>query len=312
MLTIKDPVRKALLISLLASVLSLSLKFWAFWVTDATGALADSAESAVHLIAVLFVVYGYYLSRKPADDEHPYGHERIEFLSVGVEGTVIVIAGITIIYHGISNAITGIEIQNMATGIYLLSASALINLVTGLYVLKTGRKAQNAIAISNGKHTLTDVWTSGGVVLSLLIISITGWMFVDLIISFIIAFFIMWEAQKLLRFAIKGIMDERNPDIDECIRKTLNEHVPKSLRSWHHLRHRTIGSTTWVELHGVFDEEISLRDAHDKATKIEHDIIHALETDAVVTLHLEPDDDHDDAHKILKGANKAKGLDEFS
>jgi cation diffusion facilitator family transporter len=307
-----DPIKRALLISLVVASISLSVKIAAFVVTDSTAALSDAAESVVHLFAVMFVVYGYYLSRKPADDDHHYGHERIEFLSVGAEGAIIIVAGITILYHAAESAITGIEIQNMGTGIWLLVIAALINFFLGNYVLRVGRKYNNMIAISNGKHTLTDVWTSGGVVTALVIIHYTGWMFIDVVVSVLIAGYIMYEAWKLLRFSVRGIMDTRSSSVDEALKKILDEHRPPRIKEWHHLRHRTSGSTTWVELHLVFEDHISLKDAHDDATLLERRMIDALNTDAVITLHLEPYDAHDESHTILEGANKRKDLDEFA
>jgi cation diffusion facilitator family transporter len=307
-----DPIKRALLISLVVASISLSVKIAAFVVTDSTAALSDAAESVVHLFAVMFVVYGYYLSRKPADDDHHYGHERIEFLSVGAEGAIIIVAGITILYHAAESAITGIEIQNMGTGIWLLVIAALINFFLGNYVLRVGRKYNNMIAISNGKHTLTDVWTSGGVVTALVIIHYTGWMFIDVVVSVLIAGYIMYEAWKLLRFSVRGIMDTRSSTVDEALKKILDEHRPPRIKEWHHLRHRTSGSTTWVELHLVFEDHISLKDAHDDATLLERRMIDALNTDAVITLHLEPYDAHDESHTILEGANKRKDLDEFA
>jgi cation diffusion facilitator family transporter len=307
----RDPVKKALIISLFVSVISLSIKIGAFAVTNSTAALSDAAESVVHLFAVMFVVYGYYLSQKPADEDHHYGHERIEFLSVGAEGAIIIVAGITIVYHAMLSAITGIEINNMETGIVLLVIAALINLLLGIYVLKVGRREHNMIAISNGKHTLTDVWTSGGVVVALLLIHYTGWLFVDVVVSLIIAGYIIYEAYKLLSFSIRGLMDTRNPEIDRALKNVLKKEKGKTIKGWHHLRHRTSGKTTWVELHLVFDDDISLKNAHDEATLLERKLIDALRTDAVITLHLEPYEAHEEAHDILKGANKKKDLDEF-
>lgn len=308
----KDPVKKALLISLIVSGISLSVKFSAFIITGSTAALSDAAESVVHIFAVSFVVYGYYLSLKPADEDHHYGHERIEFLSVGAEGAIIIIAGITIIYHAVESAITGIEIVNMNTGIYLLILAALINLVLGTYVLRVGRKHNNMIAISNGKHTLTDVWTSGGVVAALVLIYVTGWLFIDVIVSFLVAGYIMYEAYKLLHFSVSGLMDTRNPMINIALRKVLKQELPEHVKDWHHLRHRTSGDTTWVELHLVFDDDIDLKDAHQEATVLERKLIDALQTDAVITIHLEPEADHDESHNILEGANRKKDLDEFA
>ena len=307
-----NPVKKALLLSLIVSAISLSIKIGAFIITDSTAALSDAAESVVHFFAVMFVVYGYYLSQKPADDDHHYGHERIEFLSVGAEGAIIIVAGLTIIYHAVMSAITGIEITNMDIGIVMLSMAALINFFLGSYVVRVGRKHNNMIAISNGKHTLTDVWTSGGVVLALLLIHFTGWLFIDIIVSFMMASYIMYEGYKLLRYSVKGLMDTRNPEVDEALIEVLENNLPGTVKEWHHLRHRTMGNTTWVELHLVFDDDINLKKAHDEATVVERRLIDALKTDAVITIHLEPDKAHDESHSILKGANKKKGLDEFA
>lgn len=307
----KDRVRRALLISLSVSLLSLAVKAAAFIITGSTAALSDAAESVVHLFAVSFVVYGYYLSLKPADDDHHYGHERIEFLSVGAEGAVIILAGLTIIYHAVKNAVTGIEIESVDTGIYLMGIAGLVNLCLGAYVLKTGRRENNMMAVSNGKHTLTDVWTSGGVILTLVLIHFTGWLFLDTIVSLLIAGYIMYEAYKLLRYSVLGLMDTRKPEIDKALKKVLNRPLPGHIKSWHQLRHRTSGKTTWVELHLQFDDEITLETAHQDATVLERNLIDALDTDAVITLHLEPDRTHEESHDILRGANKKKDLDEF-
>ncbi|MCH8557334.1 MAG: cation diffusion facilitator family transporter [Balneolia bacterium] len=307
-----DPVKRALIISLVVASVSLALKLSAFFVTGSSAALSDSMESVVHIFAVAFVVYGYYLSLKPADDDHHYGHQRIELLSVGAEGAIIIVAGITIVYYAVQSMITGVVIENMGTGMVMLIGAALINLVLGSYVLRVGKKHNNMIAISNGKHTLTDVWTSGGVVLALVLIHFTGWVYIDIIVSLLIAGYISWEAWKLLTFSVKGIMDTRNPEADEAIRAELNKKLPGQIIDWHHLRHRTSGNTTWVELHLVFSDSISLHEAHADATLLERRIIDSLKTDAIITMHLEPYDAHDEDHKILKGANKRTGLDDFA
>lgn len=308
----KDPVKKALIISLVVSSISLSVKVGAFIITGSTAALSDAAESIVHLFAVVFVVYGYYLSLKPPDDDHHYGHERIEFLSVGAEGAIIIVAGLTIIYHAIMSAITGIEITNMDAGIVMLIVAALINLGLGSYVVRVGRKHDNMIAISNGRHTLTDVWTSGGVVTALVLIHFTGWLFIDVVVSFLMAGYIMFEGYKLLRFSVLGLMDTRNAKVDAALKEVLDNDLPGSVKDWHHLRHRTSGNTTWIELHLVFDDEIDLKKAHNDATLLERKMIDSLKTDAVITIHLEPDEAHDESHNILDGANKKKDLDEFA
>lgn len=306
------PVQTALLVSLTASCVSLTLKTSAYFLTNSTAALSDAAESVVHLFAVVFVLYGYYLSQKPADEDHHYGHERVEFFSVGAEGAIIVIAGISIIYNAVKSAIFGVEISNIGTGSLLMGSAALINLVVGLYLTRVGRTENNMIAVSNGRHTLTDVWTTGGVLFALGLIYYTGWLFIDILVSLMIAGYIIREAYKLLRYSVRGLMDTRNPDVDRALKKVLKDEPDARIKGWHHLRHRTSGGTTWVELHLVFEDDISLKAAHDHTTRLERKLIDALNTDAVVTIHLEPDEAHDESHNILKGANRGVDLDDFA
>lgn len=310
-MTDQSRARKALTISFFISFLSLCAKLVAYYLTDSTTAMSDAAESVVHVFAVGFVLYGFFLSMKPADEEHLYGHEKIEFLSVGVEGAVIILAAFSILYLTVQNLIVGFELDNLDAGMYLVGLAAVINLTLGLYLQKVGREEDNVIVKSNGKHVLTDVWTSGGVIITLLLIKWIGWIYLDTIVSFSIALYIFYEGFKLIKYSVKGIMDTRDPEVHDALLAILEDDLPGSIHSWHHLRHRTSGQTTWVELHVVFGEDISLQKAHDDATILERKLIDAIHSDAVVTLHLEPEEPHEDIHDVLKGANKNRELDDF-
>ncbi|MGK7371264.1 MAG: cation diffusion facilitator family transporter, partial [Candidatus Halalkalibacterium sp. M3_1C_030] len=190
--------KKALQISLLVSVLSLCVKASGFYLTESTTALSDALESIIHILAVSFVYYGFLLSAKPADEKHLYGHERVEFLSVGIEGAVIILAGITIIYQSVDHYLFGHTIHNLDSGIILLSIAGGINFFLGRYLVKVGREENNMMVVSNGKHTLTDVWTSVGVVITLVIIRFTDLIILDAIVGFALALYIMYEGFKLL------------------------------------------------------------------------------------------------------------------
>lgn len=303
--------KNALRISLLVSFVSLAFKLSGFWVTNSTTALSDAAESVIHVLAVSFVYYGLLLSNKPADEKHLYGHERIEFLSVGIEGAVISLAGITIIYQSVDNYLHGYHLQHLLSGIYLIGSAGLINLVLGNYLLKVGRSEDNMIVISNAKHTLTDVWTSVGAVATLMIIKFTDFMFLDSLVAGFLALYIMFEGFKLLKYSVDGLMDSRDPDIDETIRDMLEKRLPGSMLDVHNLRHRTTGSTTWIELHAIFKEGVSLEEAHEDATALEKRLINSLEGDVIVTIHLEPEGHHEDVHDTLKDADQNRPLEDF-
>lgn len=306
-----SPSKTALRISLLVSFVSLALKISGFWITSSTTALSDAAESVIHVLAVSFVYYGLLLSNKPADDKHLYGHERVEFLSVGVEGAVITIAGFTIIYQSVENYLYGHQLKELMSGVYLIGGAGIINLALGSYLLKVGRREQNMMVVSNAKHTLTDVWTSAGAVATLLIIKFTNFTLLDSIVAIILAFYIMYEGFKLLKYSVDGLMDSRDPAVDDAIRDELTRNLPGSMTDVHNLRHRTAGNTTWIELHAVFDEDVSLETAHDDATVLEKRLINAVQGDVIVTIHLEPEGHHEDVHKTLRDADQDRPLEDF-
>lgn len=303
--------KTALRISLGVSFVSLILKVSGFWVTSSNTVLSDAADSVVHILAVGFVYYGLLLSNKPADDEHLYGHERVEFLSVGIEGFVIGLAGCIIVYQSIENYLFGYQLQKLMTGVYLIGGAGLINLVLGNYLLRVGRRQDNMIVISNAKHTLTDVWTSAGAAATLLIIRFTDFAILDSAVAIVLASYVMYEGYKLLKYAVDGLMDTRDPAVDEAIRDELTKELPGAMIEVHNLRHRTTGSTTWIELHAVFQTDESLIEAHDDATVLEKRLINAVRDDVIVTIHLEPEGHHEEVHDKLKNADQNRPLEDF-
>jgi len=306
-----SPAKKALRISLLVSLLSLGLKVTGFWITSSTTALSDAAESVIHVLAVSFVYYGLLLSNKPADEKHLYGHERVEFLSVGIEGAVITLAGITIIYQSVENYLYGHNLKELMSGVYLIGGAGLINFFLGSYLVKVGRREDNMMVLSNGKHTLTDVWTSGGAVATLLIIKFTDFFLLDSLVAGLLAFYIMYEGFKLLKYSVDGLMDSRNPEMDQAIRAELSKELPGSMINVHNLRHRTTGSTTWIEFHAIFKKGVSLEQAHDEATELEKKLINAIKGDVIITIHLEPEGHHEEVHNSLKDADQNRPLEDF-
>lgn len=303
--------KTALQISLAVSVLSLLTKSAGFYFTQSTAALSDALESVIHILAVIFVYYGFLLSSKPPDEKHLYGHERVEFISVGIEGAVIILAGITIIYESVSHYLFGHSLQNLNQGIVLLSFAAIINYALGSYLVKVGKSENSMIVISNGKHTLTDVWTSLGAVSTLVIIKFTGWIVLDALVAFLLALYIMYEGFQLLKYSVDGLMDSKNPEVHEAILGVLEDELPGSMTSYHNLRHRTTGNTTWIELHALFKKGVDLKKAHDDSTQLEKELINTISGDVIVTIHLEPEDSHEEAHEPLKDADQERPLDDF-
>ncbi len=288
----KDRVKNAIKLSLAVSTLVFLIKFTGYIYTGSNSVLSDAAESFVHIFAVGFSAFGIYFSQKPPDRNHPYGHERIGFFSVGAEGMLILIAALTICYQSVKSLFIGADIFNLEAGAGIIFISALINLVLGIYLVRIGRKEDNMILIGNGKHTLTDVYTSSGVLVTLLLISWTDFLFLDAIVAIAVAVYISVEGYRLTRYAITGLMDMSDEKTDAEIRKILDRETGGRVRGWHDLRHRSTGKTLWVEFHALFEEGIDLEEAHREATILERKLMDHLKGDVIVTVHLEPEKAH--------------------
>ncbi len=269
----------------------------AWWLTGSAAILSDAAESVVHVVAVAFAAFSLRLSEQPADENHHYGHGKIAFFSAGFEGAMIVIAALFILYAAIEKLIFGPVIEQLGWGVLLTSAAALINGALGAYLLNLGRRRHSLILEANGKHVLTDFWTSAGVVLALALIWLTGWAYWDPIFAIALALNILYSGFNLMRNSLSGLMDVADAGVHQVLETILAEETTRQGLTYHDLRHRFTGEIHEVELHLVFPELVSLREAHRMATVVEKRIEQSVEPGASVTTHLEPAESHDRDHE---------------
>jgi len=286
----------AMRLSLAVGFFMLAAKTFAFWLTGSAAILSDAAESVVHVVAVSFAAYSLWLSVKPADHSHLYGHDKISFFSAGFEGAMIIFAAFFIIYISIEKWISGLKLENLGMGTGLTLLASVINGGLGLYLVAIGKKKHSLILVANGKHVLTDCWTSLGVVVGLTLAIITGWLVLDPIIAILVAMNILWTGGQLIRQSIGGLMDEVDPETEAKIKSLLDPITQTRGIEYHSLRHRNTGSTLWMELHLLFPKGILLENAHAIATQIEDRLKHNFPTRTEVTTHLETLEDHADIH----------------
>lgn len=300
--SVKD--RKALQfamhLSLWAGILMLIIKMAAYFLTGSAAILSDTSESVVHIVAVGFAAYSMWLSFKPADETHLYGHQKISFFSAGFEGAMIVIAAIYIIYEAISKWIEGLALQNLGTGTAIIASAALINGGLGWYLLWMGKKKKSLILEANGKHVLTDSWTSLGVIVGLALTLVTGWLPWDPIFAILVAVNILVSGFGLIRKSISGLMDKAEPEVQQKIEKILQEEAQQYGIRFHELKHRNLGNSYWVEVHLLYPGDTPIREAHRIATHVESRIEAALQPSAYVSTHLEAIEDHHDIHAQQK------------
>jgi cation diffusion facilitator family transporter len=289
--------RQAIGLSLATGFLMLAGKTYAYFLTGSAAVLSDAAESVVHVFAVAFAAFSLWLTQRPADRSHPYGHEKISFFSAGMEGGLIIVAAAFIIYAAIVKWLAGLQLENLTTGTIYVAGAAAINLGLGSYLVWKGKKTGSLILMANGKHVLTDVWTSGAVVLALLLTQLTGWKPFDPIFAIFAALNILWSGGVLIRRSVGGLMDEGDPDIDKAVTGALDEETSARGLRYHELRYRVSGSTLWIEVHLLFPRRMVLQEAHAAASEIESAVARRLPVSLNIVTHLEPLKEHDASHK---------------
>ena len=284
-------------LSLSIGFLMLAMKMTAYFLTGSAAILSDAAESVVHVAAVGFASYSLRLTYQPADATHPYGHAKISFFSAGFEGALIAMAALYIIYESIHKWIDGLAPQNLGLGTILTAVAALINGGLGAYLVWLGRRNHSIIIEANGKHVLTDCWTSLGVIIGLCLAMFTGWMPWDPLCAILVASNILISAFGLMRRSVGGLMDEADPVVQKQLQAILDRETSKRGITYHSLRHRDLGVSHWVEVHLLFPSSTTICDAHQRATEIEEVIENSLQPSAQVITHLEAAECHDKVHK---------------
>jgi cation diffusion facilitator family transporter len=291
-----------MVVSLLVSLLMLVGKGAAAYLTGSTAISSDAAESVIHLFATGFAGVSLWYAATPPDPEHPYGHGKVSYFAAAVEGGLILAAAISIGALAIQDLRTGTALQSLDTGLYMLAGLTLINLVLGQYLVRTGRRTNTLVLVSNGQHVMTDMWTSLGVVGGVGLVWATGIRWLDPAIGLLVAANILWTAAHLLRRALYGLMDEADPEATQALLSKLAEARARgTVAEFHQVRHRRSGNQVWIEYHLMFPGSMSIEEAHARSHDVE-DQVDALFPDAAVhvTAHLEPrrhDDNHPADHR---------------
>jgi cation diffusion facilitator family transporter len=288
--------RFAMGLSLAIGFLMLAGKMYAYSITGSAAILSDAAESVVHVFAVGFASFSLWLSQQPPDQSHPYGHDKISYFSAGMEGGLIIIAALFIIYSAIEKWVMGLSLVNLSSGTWLVAGAATVNGLLGGFLYWKGKKTGSIILTANGLHVFTDVWTSLGVVVGLILTIVTGWLPFDPIVAILAALNILWSGGHLIRRSVGGLMDEGDRDLEKAIDAVLREETGRRNVSFHQLRYRTSGTTLWVELHLLFQPGILLEEAHRLASEIEAAVLQRLPVSLHIVTHLEPVDKHDTQH----------------
>jgi cation diffusion facilitator family transporter len=279
--------RYPVLLSIGAAVLTLGLKGAAYYVTGSVGLLSDAFESVVNLLAALTAFFSVWYAAQPVDSSHTYGHEKIEFFSSGIEGALILVAAAGIAWYAVHRLLLPELLQGLDVGTILLLGAALINLGAAQVLLRAGRAHGSIVLEADGRHLMTDVWTSAGVLAGLGLVRLTEIKELDPLIGLVVAANIVWTGFDLVRRSFNGLMDHALPLPEQAAVREAIERCLESGMDYHALRTRQAGSRRFVDFHLLVPGAFSVKRAHGITGRIE-DAVRTTLPGSEVTVHIEP------------------------
>jgi cation diffusion facilitator family transporter len=279
---------RAIGVSFLVGLLLMGSKFFAYSLTQSSAILSDAFESIINVVASAFAMGSIILSAKPPDKNHPYGHGKIEYFSAGFEGALIILAALWIFRMGWAHLLQPRVLPQLEIGLFILLAASTINALLGLFLIRAGKRTQSIVLIADGKHVLTDVFTSAGILLGLLLTMFTGWYWLDGALAFAVGLYILIIGSTLVRKSFKGLMDTYDPDLLQEVADLLEKNRKDHWIDIHELRAWRSGSHIHLDLHLILARDCSLEEAHREAKEMEELIIAHFEGRASVLVHMDP------------------------
>lgn len=288
----RPSLKRFLYLSIAAAVTTIGLKFAAYFETGSMGFFSDALESLVNLFAAIIALVILHISEKPADEEHEFGHGKAQYFSSALEGALILIAAVSIIYTSVPKILKPEPLENIGLGTLLSGAAALTNLIVGFVLTKKGKKYNSLLLEADGKHLLSDVVTSVGVILGVIVVKITGLYFLDPIIAIGVALYIVYVGFKLIVRSTNELMDAAIPkDEQQRIVDYLDSLEERNIE-YHSLLTREAGYRRFVTFHLLVPGKWSIKQGHDCAEEIEQYIEQMfINSNVTVTSHIEPIED---------------------
>jgi cation diffusion facilitator family transporter len=281
---------RLLWLSIAAALLTIGLKTGAWLLTDSVGLLSDAAESLVNLVAAIVALATVHWASQPPDPQHRYGHEKAEYFSAGLEGGMILLAALSIAWFATERLLHPAPLHQVGVGLVVSGVATAVNLMVGLLLIRAGRR-HSAIAVeADGRHLLTDVWTSVGVIVGVALVAATGIERLDPVIALLVAANIVVAGVGLLRRSVDGLMDRELPEESQAaIAQVLGGYAGSDV-SFHALRTRRAGRRSFVSLHVLVPGSWTVHDGHVLLERLELDLRGAV-PGATVFTHLEPRED---------------------
>jgi cation diffusion facilitator family transporter len=277
-------------LAIAAAVATIALKAAAYLLTGSVGLLSDAAESLVNLVAAFVALIALHVAAKPPDAKHPFGHSKAEYFSAAVEGIMIFVAAVFIIIAAVRRFLAPQELEQVGLGLAISGIAAVVNGVVGVILIRVGRRHRSITLEADGRHLMTDVVTSVGVVVGVGLVALTGWLRIDPVVAFLVGANILWTGWHLLRRSIDGLMDHTMSDADNARLTRILEGYATEEVAFHGVRTREAGAEKHVTMHVLVPGAWSVQRGHDLLEDVEAAVCAEFDRMHIVT-HLEPIDD---------------------
>lgn len=279
---------KAAWISLLASIFVFLMKVGAYYMTESTAVLSDALESTVNVVAAIVALIVIRIASKPADEDHPYGHGKVEYFSAAFEGGLIFFAALMIIREAIDSLWKGENPRQLESGVLVVGLAAIFNLILGIYLKRTGKKQNSEALKASGAHVISDVWTTVGVIVGLVLMLATGLKWIDPVIAIIVGLNLAYEGYKIVRKSGGGLVDEVDVEVLSDLCASLQKNRVSGVIDVHHLRTIRSGGFHHVDAHLVIPEYWNISHAHNVCDDFESSVVRDYAFDGEIAFHLDP------------------------
>lgn len=277
-------------LSIAVALVTIGLKSGAYLLTGSVGLLSDAAESIVNLVAAIVALVALRVAAQPSDDDHHFGHSKAEYFSAAVEGVMIFVAAVFIIWTAIERLITPAPLENVGIGLAISVGASILNGAVAVVLIRAGRKHHSITLEADGKHLMTDVWTSAGVLVGVLLVALTGWLPLDPIVALLVGANIIWTGWHLVSASVEGLMDHAlTAEEHDLLVGVLDEFAEEPVR-FHHIQTRVAGHQQFISMHVLLPGSWTIAQGHDLTEQIE-DRLRATFTSAQVITHMEPVED---------------------
>ncbi|QHE84138.1 cation diffusion facilitator family transporter [Hydrogenophaga sp. BPS33] len=271
--------RRLLMASIVVALVTIGLKTGAWWVTGSVGLLSDAMESLVNLASAVFGLVMVTIAARPADEEHPYGHHKAEYFSSGFEGILIIAAALGIVWAAGQRLLDPRPIEQVGWGLTLSVASSVLNGALAWVMLRAAKVHRSIALEADARHLFSDVWTSGGVVLGIVLVTLTGWLWLDPLVALLVALNILKEGARLLWRSSQGLMDEAaEPEVLDAIQAALDRfaRAHEAAIRFDHVSTRRAGQRRFVDVHMHLPAAWSLGRAASMRGQLERDLMRAV------------------------------------